>query len=51
MGGEFEWPGVSEVIEYRNKVRQVVNDVIDKAPLELPVKQDSPWVLLNSYMY
>ena len=44
MGGSFKWPEVYEVLEYRNKVRQMVNDVIDNTPLQLPVTQDSPWV-------
>ena len=44
MGGNFVWPKVSEVAEYREKVRQTMLDVIDNTPLELPVTQESKWV-------
>ena len=44
MGGNFVWPKVSEVAEYRKKVRQTMLDVIDNTPLELPVTQESKWV-------
>ena len=44
MGGSYKWPSVSEVMEYRGKVKDVILDVIDNAPLELPVTQDHPWV-------
>ena len=49
MGGLFKWPSVHDVLVYRNEVRQLVLDVIDKTPLELPVTEDSPWVVDNSY--
>ena len=44
MGGSFKWPSVSEVIEYRQKVRKAILDVIDTVPLKLPVTQDDPLV-------
>ena len=44
MGGSFVWPSVSEVAEYRKKVRQAILDVIKNTPLELPVTQESKWV-------
>ena len=44
MGGSYKWPSVSEVMDYRRKVKEVILDVIDNAPLELPVTQDHPWV-------
>lgn len=44
MGGSFVWPRVSEVAEYRKKVRQAMLDVIENTPLELPITQDSKWV-------
>ena len=44
MGGNFVWPKVSEVANYRKQVRQVVLNVIDKTPLKLPVTQESQWV-------
>jgi len=43
MGGGFVWPKVSEVADYRKKVRQAVLDVIENTPLKLPVTQDSKW--------
>ena len=44
MGGSYKWPSVSEVLDYRRKVKEVILDVIDNTPLELPVTQDHPWV-------
>ena len=44
MGGSFKWPRLSEVLEYRRRVRELVIDTIENAPLELPVTQDHPWV-------
>ena len=44
MGGSYKWPSVSEVLDYRRKVKEVMLDVIDNVPLELPVTQDHPWV-------
>lgn len=43
MGGSFVWPKVSEVAEYRRKVRQAMLDVIENTPLDLPVTQESIW--------
>ena len=47
MGGEYKWPTVPETKEYRLKVRELINKVIDRTPLELPVTQDSKWVSLG----
>ena len=44
MGGSFVWPKVSEVAEYRKRVRHVMLEVIENTPLELPVTQESKWV-------
>ena len=44
MGGSYKWPSVSEVLDYRRKVKEVILDVIDNTPLELPVTKDHPWV-------
>ena len=44
MGGKFVWPSVSEVAEYRKIVRQVILNIIENTPLELPVTQESKWV-------
>ena len=45
MGGVYVWPNLSEVLEYRNQVMQVVIDVIDNSSIDIPVTQHSPWVL------
>ena len=43
----YEWPSVVDVKEYRDKVRGMVNDLIDELPLELPIKwQDPFWIIL-----
>ena len=44
MKGDYKWPTVEETREYRLKVRKLINDLIDKTPLELPVTWDSQWV-------
>ncbi|CAK8675649.1 unnamed protein product [Clavelina lepadiformis] len=43
MGGSYKWPTVAEVVEYRQKVRDIVRSVIQERELTLPVTQDSPW--------
>ncbi|XP_019854503.1 PREDICTED: ergothioneine biosynthesis protein 1-like isoform X1 [Amphimedon queenslandica] len=43
MGGSYQWPSLSEVMEYRNRVRELVIEVIENAPLTLPVTMDHPW--------
>ncbi|XP_038650615.1 ergothioneine biosynthesis protein 1-like isoform X2 [Scyliorhinus canicula] len=43
MGGSFNWPRLSECVEYRRKVRAIVRKVIQETPLELPVTVDNPW--------
>ncbi len=43
----YEWPTVVEVQEYRNKVRELVNGLIDDLPLELPVRWEDPfWIIM-----
>jgi hypothetical protein len=44
MGGDYKWPTVQETKEYRLKLRNLINVVIDRTPLVLPVKWDSQWV-------
>ena len=46
MGGSYQWPSLTEVLEYRCQVRELVIDVIENAPLEFPITQESPWVRL-----
>ncbi len=43
----YQWPSVAEVREYRNKVKQLILDMIAEMPLQLPIQQDSlAWVIL-----
>ncbi len=43
----YEWPTVTEVKIYRNKVRDMVNGLIDDLPLELPIKWEDPfWIIM-----
>ena len=44
MGGDYIWPSVDDTREYRLRVRKLINHVIDRTPLVLPVTQQSPWV-------
>ena len=44
MGGAFKWPTIRDVLEYRAQVREMVIDVIENAPLQLPITQEHPWV-------
>ena len=44
MGGSYRWPTIEQIREYRLEVRQLINKVIDRLPLELPIVWDSPWV-------
>ena len=39
----YDWPSVQETQDYRDKVYEIVNRVIDTTPLELPITEDSPW--------
>lgn len=43
MGEKFCWPPISEIKEYRRKVRELVLETIDSTPLNLPIVCDSPW--------
>lgn len=41
------WPEVSEVREYRQKVKEIVDELITTLPLTLPIAQDSAmWIIL-----
>ena len=44
MGGDYNWPTVSETREYRKRVRELINKVIDRVEIKLPVTWDSPLV-------
>jgi 5-histidylcysteine sulfoxide synthase/putative 4-mercaptohistidine N1-methyltranferase len=39
----YDWPAVADVQAYRDRVRDVVDNVIQTLPLDLPVTWDSPW--------
>ncbi|XP_078263780.1 uncharacterized protein LOC144597892 isoform X4 [Rhinoraja longicauda] len=43
LGGSFKWPTLCECVEYRRKVRDIVHNVIQETPLQLPITMDSPW--------
>ncbi|MBN2766469.1 MAG: 5-histidylcysteine sulfoxide synthase [Paludibacteraceae bacterium] len=43
----YNWPKVSEVREYRGKAKAVILNIIDNAPLKLPITWDDPfWIVL-----
>lgn len=43
----YEWPTVAEVQDYRNKVREMVNGLIDDLTLEIPIKWEDPfWIIM-----
>ena len=43
----YDWPGVAETKAYRDAVRKMVNDMIDRLPLSLPITWESPfWAIL-----
>jgi len=42
-GDHYQWPEVKRVRQYRNAVRQLVDDLISTLPLTLPIAQESPW--------
>ena len=41
--GNYQWPTPAEVKSYRDQVRALVLDLIDKAPLQMPVDWNNPW--------
>ncbi len=43
----YEWPTPAEVLEYRNKTRAIVDELISSAPLSLPIGWDDPlWIVM-----
>ncbi|WP_297441416.1 5-histidylcysteine sulfoxide synthase [Sulfurimonas sp.] len=43
----YKWPSVRDVQAYRNRVRELVNGLIDTVDFTLPVKDDMPmWIIL-----
>ena len=41
--GNYDWPTPAAVKAYRISVRQVVNQLIETLPLNLPIDWESPW--------
>ncbi|MCF6200588.1 MAG: 5-histidylcysteine sulfoxide synthase [Hydrogenimonas sp.] len=39
----YDWPSVDETRRYRDRVRAVVDGLIDTLPLKLPITWESPW--------
>lgn len=39
----YDWPSVQEVMDYRARVKQTVLNIIDTAPLTLPIDWRNPW--------
>lgn len=39
----YDWPTIEQVQQYRDSVRRIVTDIIENAPLTLPVDWDHPW--------
>lgn len=44
MGGECKWPTVEEAKNYRLKCKDLINKIIDRTELVLPITNKSPWV-------
>ncbi|MFT7043453.1 MAG: 5-histidylcysteine sulfoxide synthase/putative 4-mercaptohistidine N1-methyltransferase [Candidatus Azotimanducaceae bacterium] len=43
----YDWPAISAVRDYRDLVRERVNQLIDALPITLPITQEDPaWVIL-----
>ena len=41
--GHYHWPTLQETRNYRDKVYNIVSELIDTLPLELPITWKSPW--------
>lgn len=39
----YDWPKVDEVRRYRNKMRNLVDDLMRRLPVNLPINWESPW--------
>ncbi|WP_395374817.1 5-histidylcysteine sulfoxide synthase [Marinicella sp. W31] len=43
----YNWPTVEEVFAYRRKVRDMVDQLIDELPMQLPISWNDPfWIIL-----
>lgn len=41
--GNYQWPTPAEVKTYRDQVRKQVLELIDNAPLQMPIDWNNPW--------
>jgi len=39
----YDWPSVAEVKAYRQQVKKAVNQLIQTAPLQMPIDWENPW--------
>ena len=39
----YQWPDVAKVKAYRQELKRVINDLIETAPLTLPIDWEHPW--------
>ncbi|ABB43758.1 Protein of unknown function DUF323 [Sulfurimonas denitrificans DSM 1251] len=47
QSANYMWPKVGEVREYRNRVREIVDELISTLPMPLPITDNSPmWIIL-----
>ena len=42
----YEWPTLGETQVYRDRVYDLVSDLIDRLPLTLPITESSPWWII-----
>ncbi len=42
----YDWPSVEEVRAYRKTVRELLHEMIRKAPLTLPIDWNNPWWMI-----
>jgi len=42
----YDWPSVAAVQDYRNQVRSLVNNLLETAPLALPITWENPWWII-----
>jgi len=43
----YDWPSAETVRDYRNKVKDLVEDLIDSLPLTLPIQWEDPfWIIM-----
>lgn len=39
----YDWPSVAEITKFRAQVKEMVGNLIDTLPLEMPIDWNSPW--------